>query len=80
MHLLDNVRLIGSEILSPPTAGTLERSSTTVVFDDLAMCVQKADAFHLTNHIALMWQSCTEHVIKLPASRSVGYKVQVRRL
>ena len=28
MRLLDDVRLIGSEILAPPTAGAFERSST----------------------------------------------------
>ena len=28
MRLLDDVRLIGSEILAPPTAGTFEHSNT----------------------------------------------------
>ena len=35
----------------------------TAIFDDLATYLQKADAFVLTNQIALAWQSYTQHVI-----------------
>ena len=42
MHLLDDVRLIESEVLAPPTASTFERSMTKLASYEYSISWTKA--------------------------------------